>query len=104
MKTISRRHLLAASALSTAAGARGAGRRFVSPQAAHAFQLEGCDSHLFACPPPPSFSSAAEATEINELYWQAVCRDIPFLDYSTSALIRQAADSLQATPGTVYRG
>src|SRR5262245_3186381 len=37
---------------------RGSGRRFVSPQAAYAFQLEGGDSHRFACPPPPAFSSA----------------------------------------------
>ena len=83
---------------------RGSGRRFVSPQAAHAFQLEGGDSHRFACPPPPSFSSTAGAAEMNELYWQAVCRDVPFLEYAASPLVDQAVKSLQATPGNVFRG
>ena len=74
---------------------RGSGRLFVSPQAANTFHLEAGDSHRFACPLPPSFSSAGGAAEMNEIYWQAVCRDIPFLEYATSPPVRQATESLR---------
>ena len=83
---------------------RGSGRRFVSPQAAYAFHLEGGDSHRFACPPVPSFSTPTAAAEMVELYWQSLCRDVPFAEYSTSTVIRQAAGDLAATPATVFRG
>jgi hypothetical protein len=84
--------------------ARGSGRRLVSPQAAFAFHLEGGDSHRFACPPVPSFSSPEAAVEMAELYWQAVCRDVSFIEYEASPLIRQAADNLGVTPATIFRG
>jgi membrane-associated phospholipid phosphatase len=84
--------------------ARGSGRKLVNPQGAFAFSLEGGDSHRFACPPAPSFTSAEAAAEMRELYWQALCRDIPFADYQTSGLITQACDDLGATPRTIFRG
>src|SRR5438128_729829 len=84
--------------------ARGSGRRLVSPQAAYAFQLEGGDSHRFACSPPPAFASAEAATDMNELYWHALCRDIPFAEYAESEQIRYAADNLKTTPRSIFRG
>ena len=83
---------------------RGSGRRFVSPQAAYAFQMEGGDSHRFAAAPPPAFNSPEAAAEMNELYWQALCRDVPFAQYPESPLIQRAADSLGAKPAEVFRG
>jgi len=84
--------------------ARGSGRRFVSPQAAYAYHLEGTDSHRLGCPPPPAFSSAEAAAEMVELYWQALARDVSFADYAASPLVRQAAQELGQTPDTVFRG
>src|SRR5207253_9603448 len=84
--------------------ARGSGRRLTDPQAAYAFSLEGGDSHRFACPPAPSFSSPEMAAEVAELYWQALARDIPFRDYATSPLIQQAAQELNTTPRALFRG
>jgi hypothetical protein len=84
--------------------ARGSGRRFVSPQSSYAFTMEGGDSHRFAVAPAPGFSSQEAAADMNELYWQALCRDVPFAEYHTSLLTRQAADSLGLTPRTLFRG
>lgn len=84
--------------------ARGSGRRLVSPQAAYAFSLEGGDSHRFACPPAPAFSSAEMAAEMAEMYWLGLARDIPFREYATSPLIQQAAQELKTTPKALFRG
>lgn len=83
---------------------RGSGVRLADPEAGFAYQLEGGDSHCFATPPPPSFSSPDVAAEMRELYWQALLRDVPFHDYDTSPLVRQAADSLGVTSATIFRG
>jgi len=81
----------------------GAGRKLLNPQAAFAFHLEGADPHCFAIPPAPSMTSQEAAMETSELYWQALCRDVPFSDYESSPLIRQAADHLRVTPATIFR-
>jgi hypothetical protein len=84
--------------------ARGSGRKLKNPQAAFAYELEGGDSRQFACPAPPRFNSPEGATEMVELYWQALLRDVPFTDYSSSPLVRQAAAELGVSPETVFRG
>jgi hypothetical protein len=83
---------------------KGAGRKLSNPQAAFAFHLEGGDSHRFGLAPAPSITSQEAATETAELYWQALCRDVSFLDYEGSPLVHQAATKLHASPGTVFRG
>ena len=57
-----------------------------------AFQLQGEDSTSAAEPfVPPSINSAGAAAEQVELYWEAIVRDVPFIDYSSSQpLISQA--------------
>lgn len=70
-------------------------RRLENPQAALAFDLEGTDSHQLMLPPAPAFDSPAEAAEMAELYWLALARDVPFADYATNDLIRQAAQDLE---------
>lgn len=91
-------------------------RRLVNPQSGLAFDLEGTDSHQFAIPPAPTFSSAEEAGEIVENYWMALTRDVPFADYATHPLALAACADLSAlsdfrgpkqgglvTPQTLFR-
>lgn len=69
-------------------------RKLVNPQAALAFELEGPDSHHLAIPPAPIFSSAEEAGEMGELCWQALTRDVPFMEYDTNPVTQRAAADL----------
>jgi hypothetical protein len=88
-----------------------------NPQAAFVFALEGSDSHQLSALPPPAFSSAEEAAEMVELYWQALTRDTPFSKYENDSTIREAAEELSklsgftgprdgkdVTPTTLFRG
>lgn len=83
---------------------RGAGRNQSNPQAAYAFHLEGGDPHTFGVPPAPSVKSAMGAREASELYWQALCRDIPFHEYAISPVVREAATHLATSPQEIFRG
>jgi hypothetical protein len=100
------------------------------PQGGLAFYMEGTDSGQFGngpsaanqekaaiVPPPPALASAAYGTELIELYWASLLRDVPFTDYPTSALAAQAAEELsgqrayagpraggQVTPAVLFRG
>jgi hypothetical protein len=88
-----------------------------NPQAAFTFDLEGLDSHDFTMIAPPAFASAWEASEMAELYWAALTRDVPFASYETDPLIARAAADLsrfsdfraprqggRVTPATLFRG
>jgi hypothetical protein len=83
---------------------RAGGRKLSNPQSAYTFHLEGGDPHTFDMPPAPSIASEAARWETSELYWQAVCRDVPFLSYENSTVVAQAAKSLGAKPASVFRG
>jgi len=87
------------------------------PQATYAFDLVGLDSAATSLDPPPTFSSALMATEMAEVYWLALTRDVPFREYETNVLIGAAiadmntfTESLTSgagskwTPATVFRG
>jgi hypothetical protein len=91
--------------------------KLVNPQAAYAFDLAGPDSHHLSIIVPPSFSSAWIASEMAEVYWQALTRDVPFTDYDTNPLTIEAASDLSqfsdfrgpkyngiVTTGTLFRG
>jgi len=91
--------------------------KFVNPLAGMACDLEGADSHRLAIPPAPRFNSAETTGEMVELYWQALARDVPFIDYATSPLTQMAAAELSrmsdfrgpklsgsVTPSTLFRG
>ena len=95
----------------------GGDRKLVNPQAALAFGLEGPDSHHLAIPPAPTFSSAEEASEMGELYWQSLTRDVSFTEYDANPITQRAAADLsgfsdfrgpkigeQVTTGTLFRG
>ncbi len=81
--------------------------RFVNPQAAHAYVLEGADPHQLTIAAPPAFSSAAMAADMAEVYWRALARDVPFTDYANSLVVIQACDDLttfSAYPGVKLNG
>jgi hypothetical protein len=83
---------------------RGGGRRLSNPQSGFAFHMEGGDPQTFDLPPPPSIASSDAAPDVSELYWQALCRDIPFADYPDSPIVQRAAKHLGQAPSKVFRG
>jgi hypothetical protein len=83
---------------------RGGGRKLSNPQAAFTYHLEGGDPHTFDVTPAPSIKSEAGAWETSELYWQSLCRDVPFSSYKSSAVPKQAAGSLGVSRSSLFRG
>jgi hypothetical protein len=69
-------------------------RRLINPQAGHAFDLVGADSHHLAQKPAPTFAGAEQAGEMVENYWMALTRDVPFTNYATDPLTIRAAKDL----------
>jgi hypothetical protein len=109
----------------------GGKRTLNDPQSALAFDLEGCDSVQFGnsaspanqesavvVPPPPAVASAAYGTELVDLYWCSLLRDVAFTDYATDPTAIQAAAEIssmrhyagprnssgQVTPDLLFRG
>jgi hypothetical protein len=89
----------------------GGQRKLTGPQGGLAFDLEGCDSQKFGSasapasqesvvivPPAPALASAAYGTELTELYWASLLRDVSFTEYSANPLAAQAARELTASP------
>jgi membrane-associated phospholipid phosphatase len=77
--------------------------KLVNPLAGLAFDLEGTDSHQLVIPPFPSVSSRELAAQAVELYWMALCRDVPFTEYESNTpggkLAQEAAMELSSLPG-----
>jgi hypothetical protein len=65
-----------------------------NPQSAFAFNLIGPDPSQMPIVAPPRFASAEQAGEMAELYWHALARDIPFSEYESHPLTREAAEDL----------
>jgi len=80
----------------------GGTRPLNGPQGALAYDLEGADSAQFVSPPAPPLASDAYGTELIELYWASLLRDVPFVRYSTSPVAQQAAQELSAQ--STYQG
>src|SRR5262249_61505155 len=87
------------------------------PQPTFPSAVVGPASAATSLAPPPTFSSALMATEMGEVYWLALTRDVPFRDYETDALVAAAVADMNAftepltsgtgtkwTPATVFRG
>jgi hypothetical protein len=85
--------------------------RETDPQSGLAFDLEGTDAvqfgnapspanqeNLVVVPPPPGVASAAYGTELVELYWASLLRDVAFTDYPTTSIAAQAAAELSLIP------
>jgi hypothetical protein len=98
----------------------GGTRLLNGPQGGFAFDLEGTDAYQFGpsvVPPAPTLASDLNATELVELYWAALLRDVPFTQFASNPLAAQAAAELsglpayqgpkvagQVTPGVLFRG
>jgi hypothetical protein len=81
-------------------GGRG---KLANPLGGLAFNIEGYDSPFDGLvEPPPAFASAEAAALMAEMYWMAVCRDVPFSQYDSDPTIAAAVDDLGSFPG--YRG
>lgn len=91
--------------------------KFTNPQAAYAFDMAGSDCYHLGMVAPPAFSSTQAASEMAEIYWQALTRDVSFADYDTNSLTLAAASDLSGfsdfrgpkvsravTTGTLFRG
>jgi hypothetical protein len=68
--------------------------KLANPQAALAENLIGPDPGRLDLVPPPRFASAEQASELIELYWQALLRDVAFEDYETHPMAQRAAADL----------
>jgi membrane-associated phospholipid phosphatase len=74
----------------------GGALRLSNPLAENAFDLEGLDSHQFRIPAPPECASALQASEMVEMYWQALTRDMPFSRWDREATVGAAVADLRA--------
>lgn len=89
----------------------GGSRPLNGPMGAYAYTFLGSDSSQFGdaaspenqetlpvVPPPPALASEAYATELIELYWCSLLRDVAFTDYHKSPIAREAASELSTMP------
>lgn len=58
------------------------------------YDLEGPDAQSLAIPPAPTLDSDELIAEMAELYWMALCRDVPFGEFGTNAQVAQAITDL----------
>src|SRR6202158_6136003 len=68
--------------------------KLANPQGGLALNLIGPAPACVELQAPPRFASAEQGSELVELYWQALLRDVPFADYETHPLARRAAEDL----------
>jgi hypothetical protein len=89
-----------------APGLLGGTRKLNGPLGAFALTLNGADSQHFGdsvVPLPPKVNSPQYATELVELYWASLLRDVPFTEYETNATAIAAANELTGLKGN-YTG
>ena len=79
----------------------GGPRKLVNPQGAYRFEMVGLDSHKTFARPAPAFESAETAAEMGEVYWKALCRDVPFTQFSSNNLVQAAIADLNGFSKTV---
>jgi hypothetical protein len=72
---------------------------YQDPMGGLAYNMDGPDSAAIAAPPPPPIASREYATQLAEMYWMALLRDVPFLEYPTHPLVRQACEDLSRMAG-----
>ncbi len=76
-------------------------RKLANPQGAYRFEICGLDSHKTFMRPAPAFESLETAAEMGELYWKALCRDVPFSEFGTNSLVQAAVTDLNKFSQTV---
>ena len=76
----------------------GGPRTLNGPQGGLAWYLDCLDSSQFAVPPAPALASEAYASELVEMYWASLLRDVAFTAYPANGTAAQAAAELSAMP------
>ncbi len=76
----------------------GGARKLNGPQGGLAFDLEGLDASQFTAPPAPALASEEYATELVEMYWGSLLRDVAFSEYQNDPIAIQAASELSSMP------
>src|SRR5262249_12606287 len=89
----------------------GGTRTLTNPQGGLAFALEGSDAVQFGnapspanqengivVAPAPAVASEAYGTELVEMYWASLLRDVAFTDYASNEIAAQAANELSGMP------
>src|SRR6266516_6524384 len=89
----------------------GVTRTLNGPQGGLAFGLEGSDAVQFGnapspanqeneivVAPAPAVASEAYGTELVEMYWASLLRDVAFTDYASNEIAAQAAHELSGMP------
>lgn len=95
--------------------AAGHTRNLASPLGAVTENLVGMHPKAGRIAAAPSFSSAQVAAEMGEVYWQALTRDVAYVDYGSNTTIADAATDLNnfshnigplpiVTPSNIFRG
>ena len=77
------------------------GNKLNGPMASYSVAMQGFDYSLFGNPPvpaPPAVASKAYATELVELYWCSLLRDVAFTDYALTPTAHEAAAELSSLP------
>jgi hypothetical protein len=85
----------------------GGTRTMNGPQGGLAFDLEARDNVQFGLPivpPAPTVAGPQTGTELLELYWASLLRDVAFTDYPSNSLAAMAAQELSGLPPTWYTG
>lgn len=99
----------------------GGSRPLNGPMGAFAYSFCGADSSQFGdttVAQPPALATKAYATELIELYWCSLLRDVAFSEYATNTLAQEAANELSTsadyagptdssgavTPALLFRG
>jgi len=87
-------------------GILGGTTKLNGPLGSFAWQLNCKDSAQYGAvsvPAPPILKSKEYATELVELYWASLLRDVPFSDYENNPIAKDAADELDSMKAT-YAG
>jgi hypothetical protein len=69
-----------------------------NPQASYAYLLEGADSHATGTIAPPACATDQQGGEMDEDYWMALTRDVPFSQYGNEPLTEAAITDLKRFP------
>ena len=76
----------------------GGTQKLNGPMGSYAKSFLGADSSLFETAVPPSVKDEWYATELVELYWCSLLRDVAFCDYASNPIARRAAKELSNLP------
>ncbi|CAM9992880.1 unnamed protein product, partial [Ascophyllum nodosum] len=73
--------------------------RLVNPTAAFAIDMSGPAFSATTIPPVPTLDSPELAAQLAEVYWMALARDVPFMQYGTDEITTTAAANLAGMEG-----